>query len=412
MRRNLSLFLWQKRMSARLRRVSDALRLIVDFWIALYIIIPLSVLVFCTYRECLIALPYWFMPEYELLLLVLLAWVTIKGNLRTYLVQADLAHLFYHPKKFNLLLCLGVISSFILNSIRVVVVVFAFYPIYLHLAGVSWNLWFYIGLWALLLRMLVLGTKFFIQQRFPKYIKWFFDPLFLIAYIAAWQMLVRPYIYTAQGLYLIIMIKILLLMLVLVVVLKYLFPVKDWEEVVNSEAFYDSTLMGSLLGYAGQPARKRNGYSFWSPRRLGIPFKTAYTHIYFYVKYLMRNGSWQILYLQFFVMGALVVLFPLPDGVRLGFLIAIILMLGFLLRRIIYENEEKLKAFLGTFPAGSYKKGKLMLYNSILPTISILPLLAGLAGNTGWIEVVGGIVLLAIFAYALSRFLVHITGYW
>ncbi|HBQ27197.1 MAG TPA: hypothetical protein DD791_12445 [Syntrophomonas sp.] len=53
-------------------------------------------------------------------------------------------------------------------------------------------------------------------------------------------------------------------------------------------------------------------------------------------------------------------MFPLPDGVRLGFLIAIILMLGFLLRTIIYENEEKIKAFLGTFPASSYKKGELM----------------------------------------------------
>ena len=100
MRQNLAIF-YGKRMSARIRRISDAVKLIFDFWTALYIIVPLFIILFYTYQQWLTALPAWFRPEYELLLVLLLAVVAVKGNLRMYIVPADLVYLFRGPKSLS-----------------------------------------------------------------------------------------------------------------------------------------------------------------------------------------------------------------------------------------------------------------------------------------------------------------------
>ncbi len=88
-------------MSVRIRKISDAVKLILDFWTALYIIVPLFIILFYTYQQWLTALPAWFRPEYELLLVLLLAVVAVKGNLRMYIVPADLVYLSRGPKSLR-----------------------------------------------------------------------------------------------------------------------------------------------------------------------------------------------------------------------------------------------------------------------------------------------------------------------
>ena len=407
MRQNLAIFLWKKRMSVRIRKISDAVKLILDFWTALYIIVPLFIILFYTYQQWLTALPAWFRPEYELLLVLLLAVVAVKGNLRMYIVPADLVYLFPRPKKFKGLVGLGLLSSFLANSAGVILAMLAVFPLYMHLQGVSFHLWMYIGLWMIAFKMLVLMIKFLVKPGCAKYLKWIFEPLFFLAFILAWQMLVIPYIQTAAQVYIASMLGILLLLVCLAAVIRALFPVQDWEDLANLEAFYDVSLMGLLLGYAGQPLRKRKGYSFWSQRRLGIPFKKAYALIYFYVKYFLRNRSVQTLYFQLFLLGLLVVLFPIPYWVGVGFLMAIIVMLGFLLRSILQENEEKLKPLLFSLTAEEARKGEAVLYNGVLLSICVLPLLAGLIGNTAWLPVIGAILLLTAFTHRFAKYLTN-----
>ena len=339
---------------------------------------------------------------YELLLVLLLAVVAVKGNLRT-LVQ-QIWSLFPRPKEFKRLVGLGLlmVSWLAVGSSWPCWQ----FPPYMHLQ-VSFHLWMYIGLWMIAFKMLVLMIKFLVKPGCAKYLKWIFEPLFFLAFILAWQMLVIPYIQTAAQVYIASMLGILLLLVCLAAVIRALFPVQDWEDLANLEAFYDVSFMGLLLGYAGQPLRKRTGYSFWSQRRLGIPFKKVYALIYFYVKYFLRNRSVQTLYFQLFLLGLLVVLFPIPYWVGVGFLMAIIVMLGFLLRSILQENEEKLKPLLVSLTAAEARKGEAVLYNGVLLSICVLPLLAGLVGNTGWLPVMGEILLLTGFTYCMAKYLTN-----
>lgn len=261
MKDDLAVFLWHRRISARLKTIFEVLKLIVDFWTALYIVVPALIVLVYTYLQLLVGLPAWFTPAGEILLVLGLAYFMANGSPRSYLNETDLAFLNPNSKEFSRLFRLGTLSNLAINNIWLLLLIGGMFPFYLHLEAVSIHFWLGIGLGLIILRTAFLLILFLLRARISRL---GFRLLFFIGFMAAWNQLLLPFIRTGNGLYLALMLGIALFILAIIMLAKSFIPINNWSKLVQDEADYDIRLMGHMLGYAAQPVRKRNGASIWS----------------------------------------------------------------------------------------------------------------------------------------------------
>ncbi len=401
---DLAVFLWHRRISARIKVMLEGFKLIVDFWTALYIVIPALILLVYTWLQLLAALPAWFIPAGEMLLVPVLAWFMASGNPRSYLNETDLT--FFQPGSgdFNRLFRVGFRGSLALNNLWILLLLVLLFPFYLHLEAVSLQVWSGVGLWIIVLRTAFLQILFSIRARLSRL---GLRVLFFIGFITTWNVVLLPFIRTGGTLYMALMLVTALFMLVMALLVKWFWPIDNWARLVQAEAGYDIQMMGHLLGYAARPMRKRNGASVWSQHRFAIPFSKKFTLLYFYVKYFLRMKLiWQI-FGQIAALCLLVGLSAVPYWVILCFLAAGDLMLGLLIRSIVVENSEKLDLYIQTLDIKDSINGLRNLYVIMMVPLVVFPVFSGLAGTVNLVQVFGGIIILLVWVMFASRQLLN-----
>lgn len=400
MRDDLAVFLWRRRISARLRTILEVLKLIVDFWTALYIVVPALILLVYTYLQLLAGLPAWFTPVWEMLLVPGLAYFMASGNPRCYLNETDLTFLYPNSNDFHRLFRVGILSSLALNNLVILLLIVGLFPFYLHLEAVSIPVWLGVGLWILILRTAFLLILFLLRARVSR---WGFRLLFLIGFIAAWNRVILPFIHIGSALDLALMLGIALFMVVIARLVKSFLPLNSWAKLVQDEANYDIQMMGQMLGYAAKPVWKRNGASIWSQRRFGMPFVKRFTLTYFYVKYFLRlKLVWQI-FMQISAVCLLVSLTSVPYWVILSFLAAADLMIGLLVRSVVAQNREKLDLFTKALDNNDSLKGLRNLYIIMMLPLVVFPVFSGLAGIMNVMQVIGGMIILLVWVLISSQ---------
>lgn len=404
MKDELAVFLWYRRISARLKTVCEVLKLVVDFWTALYIVVPSLIVLVVLYRELLVGLPAWFTPEWEIFLVLGLAYFMVSGSPRSYLNETDLTFLHPNSQEFQRLFRIGILSSLALNNLVVLLMIIGLFPFYLHLEAVALQVWLGVGLGILILRTAFLQILFLLRARGSRLA---FKGLFLLGFMAAWNQLLIPFIHTDQALYEALMLGIALFMLVLAMLLRSFLPINNWAKLVQDEANYDIRFMGQMLGYAAQPVRKRNGASVWSQQRFAIPFDKSSTLTYFYVKYFLRlKLIWQT-FMQIGAVCLLVSLSSLSYWAILGFLATADLMLGLLVRSAVVENKEKLDLFTQALDKKDSLKGLRNLYIIVMVPLIVLPVFSGFAGTMNLMQVLGGIIILFVWVLISSQLMLN-----
>lgn len=407
MQDKLAVFLWRRRMSAHYKMILEVLKLVIDFWTALYIVIPSLILLVVIYRELLVDLPAWFTPEWEIFLVLGLAFFIIRGNQRSYLNETDLTFLHPDSKQFLRLFRVGMQSNLVINNIVILVMIIGLYPFYLHMEAVSIQLWMGIGLWIVILRTAFLLMLFFLRERWRQIA---FRMLFLMGFIMIWNHIIMPFIHTGNSLYLALMLGIALFMLGCALLIKSFWPINNWEKVVQDEANYNIRMMGQLLGYAARPVHKRNGTSIWSQRRLGIPFHKSYSLTYFYLKYFMRlKPIWQI-FMEIGAVCLLVAISSVSYWAILGFLAAADLMLGLLVRSVVADNAGKSDQFTLSLDSNDRSKGLRTLYIIIMVPIGIFPAFSGIVGTMNAIQVLGGIIILLAWVIVSAQLMLDFNS--
>lgn len=408
MQDEVALFLWRRRMSARLKMIFDVLKLVVDFWTALYIVVPSFILLVLTYRDLLVGLPAWFIPEWEIFLVLGLAYFIVSGNQRSYLDETDLTFLHPNSKQFYRLFRVGMHSSLAINNIVILLLIVGLFPFYLHLEAVSLHIWLAIGLWIIILRIAFLFILFFLRERVSRIS---FRLLFYMGFIAIWNQVLMPFIHSGNTLYLALMLGIALFMLVSAMLVKTFWPINNWEKVVQDEAYYNIRMIGQLLGNPAKPVYKRSGTSIWSQRRLGIPFHKTYSLTYFYMKYFLRlKPIWQI-FMEIGVVCLLVALSSVSYWAILGFLAAADLMLGLLVRSVVADNVSKLDQFTQGLEINDRNKGLRNLYIIIMVPLGIFPVFSGLTGTMSLMQVLAGIIILLVWVLVCSRLILNFTSF-
>ncbi len=400
MKDDLAVFLWRRRISSRMKTIFEVLKLVVDFWTALYIVVPAFILLVYTYLQLLVGLPAWFTPAWEILLVPGLAYFMVSGNPRSYLNETDLTFLYPNSMDFHRLFQIGILSSLAINNIVILLLIVGLFPLYLHLEAVSIQLWVGIGLGLIILRTTFLLILFLLRGRVNKAA---FRLLFFIGFIAAFNRIVIPFIHTGSALYLALLLGIASFMVIIARLAKSYLPIDNWAKLVQDEANHDIRLMGHLLGFAAKPVRKRNGSSLWSQQRFGIAFSKGCTLTYFYVKYFLRlKLIWQI-FMEICGVCLLVSLSSVPYWVILGFLAAGDLMLGLLVRGVVAANQEKLGLFTQTLDRKDSKKGLRNLYIIMLVPLGVFPVFSGLAGSMNLMQVISAIIILLVWGLFTSR---------
>jgi len=408
MQDDLAVFLWHRRISARLKTTLEVLKLVVDFWTALYMVIPALILLVYTYLQLLVGLPAWFTPAWEILLASGLAYFMVSGNPRSYLNETDLTFLYPNSRDFHRLFRVGILSSLALNNLVILLLIVELFPFYLHLEAASIPVWLGVGLWILILRTAFLLILFLLRARVSRL---GLRVLFFIGFFAAWNRVILPFIHTGSAWDLAFMMGIALFMLVAAMLVKSFLPIDNWAKLVQDEANYDIRIMGQMLGYAAKPVRKRNGASIWSHQRFGIPFGKRYTLTYFYVKYFLRlKLIWQI-FMQISAVCLVVSLTSVPYWVILSFLASAVLMLGLLVRSAVATNKEKLDIFTQVLYTNDSKKGLRNLYIIMIGPLVIFPVFSGLAGTMNLMQVLGGIIILLVWVFISSQIMLN-HGIW
>lgn len=398
MENNLALFLWRRRWANHLKMIREGLVMICDFWTTLYIIVPALLILGYVYVKLLAALPGWFDPRWEVLLTALLAYFMVRGNLRTYIREADLVYL-NKEKAFDGLVRLGMLSSLLINCLGVLLLLIWLYPFYMHLEAASPVLWLAAGGWVLVLRMISLLLAFHLHTGKTKTV---YKMIFMALFITVWNQVVMPFISMGDVWCFTVMIGFLIIMVFAAILSIHFLPVKDWEKLVQEEVAYNIRLLGSLLGYAGKSPRKRHRCSILSKTRLGLPFKSRYTLTYFYLKYFLRNKEVLKLFMQIFSFSILVI-YTLSYMESILFIAAGNFMWGLLVTSIVNDNAGKLKHYTTGLEAKDRVAGLGVLYVIIMTPIYLVPLV--LSGTIPVMHVLQAILILFLAALMSVRFL-------
>lgn len=397
----LSGMLFRRRLRYRLHKFAELVRLTVDFWISLYIIIPGLVLAVSTYLNLLHTLPDWYSPDFQVLWLVLIALLVAMGAPRSYLSRADLI-LIYHQPDFKRLILYGQIISTIIKSLPVILVLVLAYPFYHHLQNINLNDWLLIGLWVSVIKVTILLINWRLSIRFSSITYKSTHVIVFLMFIWSWMTVVTPFLqYPNSSLWLALTAILWLIVSILII---RLLPIKNWETAAAIEEHYDLDMMGTFLGYQAQvPAAGKSGTALWGRSRWGIAFNKKLTFTYFLVKYFMRKrGLWK-LFGQFYLLAGFMFTQTTPLWFQVVFTGGTLTAMGFLLSVVWQEHSQDL--FLRMLPVQweDLYYGISRVFLLLLTPFSVLFILVPITKSGNWLEELVGAGIIFIIALALSR---------
>lgn len=398
----LSGMLFRHRLRYRLHKFNELIRLTVDFWVSLYIIIPGLVLAVSTYINLLRSLPGWYSPNFQVLWLVLIAFLVTLGTPRSYLSRADL--IFVHDNKpdFKRLVFYGQISSTILKSLLLIIVFILAYPFYKHIQNVNLIDWLSIGLWVLFIKVIILLINWRLSIRFSAITYKFIHAFAFFIFICSWFNVVTPFLQNPSSSLWLAFSGIIWLIASIIVI--HFLPIKNWETVAVIEEHCDLDMIGMFLGYQAQiPLAGKSGTVRWGRSRWGIAFNKKTTFTYFFVKYFMRKrGLWKLLG-QFYLLAGFMSFQTAPFWFHVVFAGGILTAMGFLLSVILQEHSQDLYLRMLPVQWEDLHYGISRIFLLLLIPFSVLFILVPITGNSSWVEGLLGAVILFISALALSR---------
>ena len=392
----ISEWLFKRRLQSRWHVSRVLLGLIIDIWVAIYMIVPALILIVSIYRDWLQTLPVWYLPAFQSLWVILIAVFASQGMPRTYLNRADLVLIYPNRRQFKKLLTYGRILSTLLKSIpQLLVLLFAF-PFYYHVQGVNLTVWIWVSLWILVIETAIMNINWHLSQRLGKWIFRFVRVVAFVLFMLGWYGFVEPYILGYATI--LPLLFTMLLSIILALIFSSLFRVYNWDAVVAEEEQIDIERMRLFLGNAAQVVQQgSNGQAHIGKGRMGIPFRKSSVFTYYLVKYFIRKKQLWSQFGNFYALAVLILVQNVPVWVKLVFMVSILIILGVLLQLFWKEHSQDL--FLRMLPLqwGDIQQGVKIGYYLVLGPFCMLFLITALLGIMWWnaVVVVIGLLLLA-----------------
>lgn len=400
----ISEWLFKRRIQKRWHMMKVLSGLIIDFWVAVYLVIPALVLFVSTYRDWWQALPAWYLPAYQGLWAAVIAWLVCRGKTRTYLTRADLVLVYPNRSEFARLLTYGQIVSTLLHSLPLILVMVLAYPFVHHVQEVRLTAWLGMGAWVLALKAIVLNINWHLSQRLGKWRLRLTTAIAFVIVLWGWYGLAEPY-FSGRSTFFPLLWAVVLAM-ILAVFLSRRFRINDWDSLMAEEEYLDIDMMPLFLGHGAQVEQQgRSGQVHIVKGRMGIPFQPARVFTYFFLKHLLRKKNLWTQFGQFYLLAAVIGLQNVPFWVKIGFIAAILIALGATLQLFWKEHSQDL--FLGMLPLSweDVKQGiKLVFYLMTLPLVLLVPV-ASLTGKPTWGSGLAAAISLVLLAVIVSDYL-------
>jgi len=380
---HISVWLFKRRIQNRWHVNRVLLSLIIDFWVAIYFIIPALVLIVSTYREWLQALPAWYIPAFQSLWIVLLAMLVSLGNTRTYLTRADLVLVYPNRQEFKMLLTFGQILSTLLHLIPPILVMFLAYPFFYHVQGINIASWLWIGVWVLLLKIIALNINWHLSQHMGRWMLRLIGTVTFALIMLGWYRVIDPYILGHTTLF--PMLLSLLPVMILAVFVGKRFRINNWDNLMAEEEYIDIDRMRLFLGNAAQVEQQGSrGQAHIVKGRMGISFKRSRVFTYFFVKYFSRKKQLWKEFGQFYALAIVILLQNLPVWIKFISIAALLVATGAILQLFWKEHSKDL--FLRMLPLtwGDIQRGLKIDFYIIAAPFGLFIIIASLLGKLSW----------------------------
>ncbi len=344
---SISTWLFKRRLQGRWRVDKELLMLTLDFWVALYIVIPALIFIGCTYSEWLQALPNWYRTDFHGMWAALIALLVTRGILRTYLDRTDLVLIYPHRQQFRKLMVYGQILSTFLKSLPLLLVLFLAYPFFYHVQRVDIHAWLLIAFGILVFKIIVLQINWHLAQYLGRWFFRLYSAGMFVVLLWGWHLIIEPYL---LGDYPIIsLVFAIVLAITLMAFINRKFKICDWDAVVAEEENQDIDKMRLFLGTAALVEKQGKSRQIHVGKgRMGIAFRPSRVFTYFFVKYFIRKKQlWQD-FGQFYALAGVVLLQNVPFWAKSVFMIAILLGMGGMLQ--LYWKEHSQDLFLRMLP--------------------------------------------------------------
>lgn len=405
--------LFQRRLGYRLHILAELIKINFDWWEALYILVPGLAFTGSAYLDLLSALPDWFLPDYLLICTAIIILMVVRGIPRTYLVRADLVHIFHNTRDFNRLLSYGQVISIMLKTLPFILILFLVFPFYHHIQGVSPADWLLLSCWAVFIKLAVLvlnGRLYFTLS------KWGFrlaQGLSIMALWAVWTRLL-PTFMESNGTSLIGLLASIGCSLLVVIIFMRLLPDAGWERVISREESCDMAIMRKFLGFAAQAEQKasRSGLARFWRGRLGIGFKKERVFSYFFIKYFLRNSILWKLYGQIYLITMLLILTVPPMGVKILLVGGALAVTALLTETVWKEHTGDLYLRMLPMQWTDLSGGIKLVFALLLLPYGMLIWLAALGGVNSWLESLIGAVAVLLVAWYLARYFSSKVAVW
>lgn len=400
-------------MGYRLHMLAELTKINFDWWEALYIVVPGLAFTGSAYLGLLSALPDWFLPDYLPICTVLIILMAVRGIPRTYLVRADLVHIFHNTRDFNRLLGYGQVISIILKTLPVILLLFLVFPFYHHIQGVSPADWLLLSCWAVFIKLAVLVLN---GRLYSSLSKWGFrlaQGLSIMALWAAWESSVHVFLESNGNNPTGLLVSIGFCFLVAIILIRLL-PVAGWERVIAREESCDMAIMRKFLGFAAQAEQKasKSGQARFWRGRLGIGFKKERVFSYFFIKYFLRNSSLWKLYGQIYLITLLLILTVPPMGVKMLLVGGALAVTALLTETVWKEHTGDLYLRMLPMQWTDLSGGIKLVFALLLLPYGILIWLAALGGVNNWRESLIGAGVILIAAWFLAGYFSSRVAVW
>ncbi len=405
--------LFQRRLGYRLHILAELIKINFDWWEALYILVPGLAFTGSAYLDLLSALPDWFLPDYLLICTAIIILMVVRGIPRTYLVRADLVHIFHNTRDFNRLWSYGQVISIMLKTLPFTLLLFLVFPFYHHIQGVSPAEWLLLSCWAVFIKLAVLvlnGRLYFTLS------KWGFrlaQGLSIMALWAVWTRLLPTFL-ESNGTSLIGLLVSIGFCFLVVIILMCLLPDAGWERVISREESCDMAIMRKFLGFAAQAEQKasKSGQARFWRGRLGIGFKKERVFSYFFIKYFLRNSSLWKLYGQIYLITLLLILTVPPMGVKMLLVGGALAVTALLTETVWKEHTGDLYLRMLPMQWTDLSHGIKLVFALLLLPYGMLIWLAALGGVNSWLESLIGAVAVSLVAWYLAGYFSSKVAVW
>ena len=395
---NISVWLFKRRIQNRWHVNRVLLSLFIDFWVAVYLIIPALILLVSTYREWLQALPAGYSPAFQSLWIGLIILLVSLGKTRTFLTRADLVLVYPNRQEFKKLLTFGQILSTLLHFIPLLLVMLFAYPFFYHVQGINIASWLWIGVWILMLKILFLNINWHLSQHMGRWGMRLIGAVTFAVIMLGWYRVIEPYILGRWGL-LPVLFSVLPVIILAVLVGKQ-FRINNWDNLMAEEEYIDIDRMRLFLGNAAQVEQQgSSGRAHIIKGRMGIAFKRSRVFTYFFVKYFSRKKQLWKEFGQFYALAVVILLQNLPPWIIFVSIAAILVATGAILQLFWKEHSKDL--FLRMLPLtwGEIQQGLTIVFYIIAAPFGLFVLVASLLGIQSWgfcLSALTGLVVLTV----------------